>query len=188
MAGASIVAGSSTQISRISKPIDLTRSKRSRVRLEKGETQMNVLAPYRMGDSRKPGPWNLPLFGPGGKENSGPRRARLLRRPTSEGRTCGPGERGQTALVNCFGRRPLGGRSCAVWGRRSKASQGGNRGQEGARLGSGASYGDLRIADRSGVSARGPVARNLGGGNDDDDRVRSRGCGALALALRSGKD
>src|SRR5271166_1064387 len=40
---------------------------------------------------------------------------------------------------------------------------------------SGASYGDLRIADGSGVSARGPVARNLGGGNDDDDRVRSRG-------------
>src|SRR5271166_4366187 len=53
---------------------------------------------------------------------------------------------------------------------------------------SGASYGDLRIADGSGVSARGPVARNLGGGNDDDDRVRSRGCGALALARRSGKD
>src|SRR5271165_1836852 len=98
------------------------------------------------------------------------------------------GLRRMRASVKGFGRRPLGGRSCAVWGRRSKASQGGNRGQEGARLGSGASYGDLRIADRSGVSARGPVARNLGGGNDDDDRVRSRGCGALALALRSGKD
>src|SRR5271165_7403562 len=52
---------------------------------------------------------------------------------------------------------------------------------------SGASYGDLRIADGSGVSARGPVARNLGGGNDDDERVRLRGCAALARARRSGR-
>ena len=33
-----------------------------------------------------------------------------------------------------FGRRPLAGRSCVVRGRRSKASQGGNRGQEGRGL------------------------------------------------------
>jgi hypothetical protein len=32
------------------------------------------------------------------------------------------------------------------------------------------------------------VARNLGGGNDDDERVRSRGCAALARARRSGED
>jgi hypothetical protein len=34
-----------------------------------------------------------------------------------------------------FGRRPLAGRWCAMWGRRSKASQGGNRGQERALFG-----------------------------------------------------
>src|SRR5271157_3271548 len=43
-----------------------------------------------------------------------------------------------TALVKGFGRRPLAGRSCVVRGRRSKASQGGNRGQEGAPVWSGA--------------------------------------------------
>ena len=32
------------------------------------------------------------------------------------------------------------------------------------------------------------VTRNLGGGNDDDERVRSRGCAALARARRSGDD
>ena len=53
---------------------------------------------------------------------------------------------------------------------------------------SGATYGDFRIADGSRVSPRGPVARNLGGGNDDDERVRSRGCAALARARRSGED
>ena len=45
MAGTSIVSGSSTQISRRSKPIALARSMRSSVRFENGETQMNVLAP-----------------------------------------------------------------------------------------------------------------------------------------------
>ena len=53
---------------------------------------------------------------------------------------------------------------------------------------SGATYGDFRIADGSRVSPRGPVARNLGGGNDDDERVRSRGCAALARARWSGED
>ena len=91
-------------------------------------------------------------------------------------------------LVKGFGRRPLAGRSCVVRGRRSKASQGGNRGQEGAPVWSGATYGDFRIADGSRVSPRGPVARNLGGGNDDDERVWSRGCAALARARRSGED
>src|SRR5271166_6948659 len=52
-------------------------------------------------------------------------------------------------MVMGFGRRPLGGRSCVVRGRRSKASQGGNRGQEGAPVWSGATYGDFRIADGS---------------------------------------
>ncbi len=84
-------------------------------------------------------------------------------------------------MVKGFGRRPLGGRSCVVRGRRSKASQGGNRGQEGAPVWSGATYGDFRIADGSRVSPRGPVGRNLGG-NDDDERVlaRMRGPGAGA--------
>ena len=50
-----------------------------------------------------------------------------------------------------------------------------------------ATYGDFRIADGSRVSRRGPMARNLGGGNDDDVRVRSRGCAALARARRSGE-
>ena len=92
------------------------------------------------------------------------------------------------ALIRDFGRWPFAGRSCVVRGRRSKASQGGNRGQEGAPVRSGATYGDLRIADGSRVSPQGPVARNLGGGNDDDERVRSRGCAALARARRSKED
>ena len=87
-----------------------------------------------------------------------------------------------------FGRRPLAGRSCVVRGRRSKASQGGNRGQEGAPVWSAVTYGDFRIADGWPVSLRVPVARNLGGGTDDDERVRSRGCAALARARRSGED
>ncbi len=91
-------------------------------------------------------------------------------------------------MVKGFGRRPLAGRSCVVRGRRSKASQGGNRGEEGTPVWSGATYGDFRIADGSRVSPRGPVARNLGGGNDDDERVRSRGCAGLAWARRSGED
>src|SRR5271166_2517693 len=93
-----------------------------------------------------------------------------------------------TASVKGFGRRPLAGQWCVVRGRRSKASQGGNRGQEGAPVWSGATYGDFRIADGSGVWPRGPVARNLGGGNDDDDRVRSRGCGRLVQAWHSAED
>ena len=42
---------------------------------------------------------------------------------------------GTTASVKGFGRRPLVGRSCELWGRRSKASQGGNRGDVGALFG-----------------------------------------------------
>src|SRR5271165_705477 len=90
------------------------------------------------------------------------------------------------ALIRGFRTPARCGRSCVVRGRRSKASQGGNRGQEGAPVWSGATYGDFRISDGSRVSRREPVARNLGGGNDDDERVRSRGCAALARARRSG--
>src|SRR5271166_4590797 len=97
-----------------------------------------------------------------------------------------PWREGRSASVKGFGRRPLSGRSRVARGRRSKASQGGNRGEEGAPVWLGATYGDFRIADGSRVSPRGPVARNLGGGNDDDERVRSRGCAALARARRSG--
>ena len=48
----------------------------------------------------------------------------------------------------------------------------------------GASYGDLRIAEGSGVSRREPVARMVRGGNDDGEFVRSRGCPGLAGARR----
>ena len=75
-----------------------------------------------------------------------------------------------------FGRRPLAGRSCGVRGRRSKASQGGNRGEEGGCL-AGATYGDLRIAEERGRVARGPVARGVRRREaTDGERVRSRGC------------
>jgi len=70
-------------------------------------------------------------------------------------------------------------------GRRSKASQGGNRGQEGRCLELGATYGDLRIARGSGVWARWRVARSLGGGTDDGERIRLLGCACLAQAWRS---
>src|SRR6516164_9205023 len=92
---------------------------------------------------------------------------------------------GTSPLVKGFGRRPLAGRSCAMWGRRSKASQGGNRGQEGALFWLGAIYGDLRSAYGSGVSARWREARSVAGGGDDGERVRLQGCARLAQARRS---
>jgi hypothetical protein len=49
----------------------------------------------------------------------------------------------------------------------------------------GATYGDLRIACGSGLSARWRVARSLAGGTDDGERVRSRGYAGLAQARRS---
>jgi hypothetical protein len=49
----------------------------------------------------------------------------------------------------------------------------------------GATYGGLRIACGSGVSARWRVARSLAGGTDDGERVRSRGYAGLAQARRS---
>ena len=49
----------------------------------------------------------------------------------------------------------------------------------------GATYGGLRIACGSGVSARWRVARRLAGGTDDGERVRSRGYAGLAQARRA---
>jgi hypothetical protein len=46
----------------------------------------------------------------------------------------------------------------------------------------GATYGGLRIACGSGVSARWRVARSLAGGTNDGERVRSRGYAGLAQA------
>jgi hypothetical protein len=63
-------------------------------------------------------------------------------------------------------------RWCAMRGRRSKASQGGNRGEEGRCL-VGAIYGDLRIADGARTSARRPAAWSLVGGRNEDEPVRS---------------
>ena len=51
MRAGSIVSGFSTQISIRSKPIPATLSMRSSVSFEKGDTQMNVLAPNRIGRS-----------------------------------------------------------------------------------------------------------------------------------------
>jgi hypothetical protein len=47
-----------------------------------------------------------------------------------------PGLSDEDAIVRVkgFGRRPVEGRLCGFWGRRSKASQGGNRGEEGRCL------------------------------------------------------
>ena len=84
-----------------------------------------------------------------------------------------------------FGRRPLAGGWCGHRGRRSKASQGGNRGQEGALFWLGAAYGDLRIACGSGVWTRWRVARSRAGGTDEGEGVRSREYAGLAQARRS---
>ena len=92
------------------------------------------------------------------------------------------------AVGEGFWMRPLARRSCGLWGRRSKASQGGNRGQEWALVWLGAIYGDLRIADCSRVSQRGRMACSLAGGTDDSGRVRSLGCAGLARARRPEED
>jgi hypothetical protein len=92
---------------------------------------------------------------------------------------------GMAASVKVSDAGPLQEGSCGRRGRRSKASQGGNRGQEGALFWLGATYGDLRIACGLGVWARWRVAGSLAGGTGDGERVRSRGCAGLAQARRS---
>ena len=88
-----------------------------------------------------------------------------------------------SALVKGFGRRPL--RRLGVRrGRRSKASQGGNRGEDGGPFGERA-YGDLRMADgwraRRRQSATSSVfsaeAPMVGGFDGDDARERGVGLG-----------
>ena len=80
-----------------------------------------------------------------------------------------------TAQVKGFGCRPL--RWLGVrWGRRSKASQGGNRGEVGGPFGERA-YGDLRIAGERGVGNRrrsvfSAEAPMVGGFDGDDARER----------------
>ena len=71
-------------------------------------------------------------------------------------------------------------------GRRSKASQGGNRGEEGRCWG--ATYGDLRVADGWRATRREPAAFRLGGGTGDGGRFRSRNCAGVSRCRRSGKD
>jgi hypothetical protein len=51
----------------------------------------------------------------------------------------------------------------------------------------GATYGGLRIACGSGVSARWRMVRSLAGGTDDGERIRSRGYAGLAQARRAKK-
>src|SRR5580704_10088948 len=68
MAATSMVSGSSTQISMRSKPIALTRSMMSSVLLEKGETQINVLAPYLIARSQQPHAFKL-SSGSGGRSS-----------------------------------------------------------------------------------------------------------------------
>ena len=58
-------------------------------------------------------------------------------------------------------------------GRRSKASQGGNRGEVRALFRWGAPYGDLEVASRRHASPREPVIRRFVAGNDEDEPVRS---------------
>jgi hypothetical protein len=62
---------------------------------------------------------------------------------------------GRRTMVKGFGRRPFCGRWYRRWGRRSKASQGGNRGEVGGPFGE-RDYGDLRIADRWRAGRRQP--------------------------------
>ncbi len=65
-------------------------------------------------------------------------------------------------LAKGFGRRPLGGRSGGLWGRRTKASQGGNRGEVGAGW-AGAPYGDFGVTDQALVALRELVTRIVHG-------------------------
>jgi hypothetical protein len=97
---------------------------------------------------------------------------------------CEPQRR--TTLVKGFGRRPL--RRLGVrWGRRSKASQGGNRGEVGGPFGERA-YGDLRIAD--GWRARRRQSPTLGvfSGSVDGRGFRWRRCAGARRWPRSQKD
>jgi hypothetical protein len=62
------------------------------------------------------------------------------------------------------------GKVVRMWGRGSKASQGGNRGWEGS-VWSDAAYGDFGVADEALVGLRELVAGILRGGAEDDERV-----------------
>ena len=86
-----------------------------------------------------------------------------------------------------FGRRPLRRRSCGFGGRRSKARQGGNRGQDGGRLASG-SYGDLRIADGWRARCRQLAALSVLSGSGDGGCFRWRRCAAARRSHRSEGD
>ena len=72
-------------------------------------------------------------------------------------------------------------------GRRSKARQGGNRGQDGGRLASG-SYGDLRIADGWRARCRQLAALSVLSGSGDGGCFRWRRCAGARRSHRSEGD
>ena len=74
-------------------------------------------------------------------------------------------QRRRFTLAKGFGRRPLAGRSCGLWGRCTKASQGGNRGEVGGWLGGRALWGFWR---------HGPSAGGTSGAGDEDSSRRER--------------
>ena len=65
-----------------------------------------------------------------------------------------------------------------MWGRGSKASQGGNRGWEGS-VWSDAAYEDFGVADEALVGLRELVAGILRRGTEDDERVGGGSCEGL---------
>ena len=74
-----------------------------------------------------------------------------------------------------FGRRPRGGRLCGFWGRRSKASQGGNRGEEGRCLVGRALW---RFVGRQQIAR---VAAQAGDGQSCRRERRRRACSVVSM-------
>ena len=96
------------------------------------------------------------------------------------------GSRGTSQRVKGFGRRPL--RRLGVRrGRRSKASQGGNRGEVGGPFGERA-YGDLRIADDWRARRRQSATLGVLSGSADGWGFRWRRCAGARRWPRSQED
>jgi hypothetical protein len=86
-----------------------------------------------------------------------------------------------------FGRRPLTGRSCGFRGRRSKASQGGNRGEVGAGS-AGPTYGDFGLADEALARLRALAAGRVRGGSGGDEVFCAGFCARRTQARRLERD
>src|SRR5271166_4683073 len=90
-----------------------------------------------------------------------------------------------TAMLKGFGRGPLqarGPRRGAGVRKPRKEETAGRKGR--CLVGRGATYGDFGVADGALVGLRGPVARIVVGGSEDDGVFRGRGCERRVWARR----